>query len=76
MRILLRNPFGVELRQLHVAIKQCDGQQVGKAVVGIFFCMDVGFRTEASTAGVVLSTLNHIGFDAHDVGGIKWVHLV
>ena len=74
--VRLRNSFGVELCRLNIAIKQGNRQQVGKAMIGVFLGMDVGLWTEASTASEVISVLDHIGFDAHDLGGIKWVDLV
>ena len=75
MDVRLRNPFGGELCRLNIAIKQGNRQQVGKAMIGVLFGMDVGLRTEASTASEVISILHHISFDAYDVG-IKWVHFV
>ena len=74
--VRLRNPFGVELCRLNIAIKQGNRQQVGKAMIGVFLGMDVGLWTEASTASEVISVLDHIGFDAHDLGRIKWIDLV
>ena len=76
--VRLRNPFGVELCRLNIAIKQGNRQQVGKAMIGVFLVAyaDVGLWTEASTASEVISVLDHIGFDAHDLGGIKWVDLI
>ena len=45
-------------------------------MIGVFLGMDVGLRTEASTASEVVGVLDHVGFDAHNLGRIKWVHLV
>ena len=39
--IPLRNPAGLELRRLHIAIKECDSHEVGQAVVGILLCVDI-----------------------------------
>jgi hypothetical protein len=74
--ISLRNPFGAELCRLNIAIKQGNRQLVGEAMIGVSLGMDVGLRTEAATASEVISVLGHIGFNAHDLGGIKWMDLV
>ena len=76
MDIWLRNPFGLELCRLNIAIKQGNRQEVGKAMIGVFLRVDVGLRTEASTTSEVISVLHYIGFDARDLGGIKGVDLV
>ena len=76
MDVRLRNPFGVELCRLNIAIKQGNRQQIGEAMIGVFLGMDVGLRTEASTASEVVGVLDYVGFDAHNVGRIKLVHLV
>ena len=75
MDVRLRNSFGVELCQLNIAIKQGNRQQIGKAVIGVFLGMDVGLWTEASTASEVISVLEHVGLDAHDLGRIKGLDL-
>ena len=71
--IRLRNPFGVELRWLEIAINEGDRQQVREAMVGVFLRVDVRFRTEAPTAGEVIGALDRIRFDAGNLGGIKWM---
>ena len=76
MDVSLCNPAGLELCGLHIAIKECDSQEVGEAVVGILLCVDIVFRTESPTPGEIVSVLENISLDAHNVGRIKWVSLV
>ena len=62
--IRLLNPLRVELRQLNIAIKGSDSQQIGKTVIGVFLRVNVGLRTEAPAAGEVVCDLDDVSIDA------------
>src|SRR6202044_3670995 len=48
--VRLGDTRGLELRRLHVAVGERDGQEIWQAVIGVLLRMDVGLRSEAPTA--------------------------
>ena len=64
--ISLRNPAGLELRGLDIAIKECDSQEVGEAMVGVLLCVDIVFRTKSPTPGEIISVLENFSLDAQE----------
>ena len=42
-----RNSAGLELRRPHIAIEECDSDEVGEAVVGVLLRVDIFLWTEA-----------------------------
>jgi hypothetical protein len=74
--VRLRNPAKLELRWLHIAIKEPDRYEVREAVVGSLLGVDIFLWTEAPTPGEIVSDLKDLSIDTRDVGRIKWVSLV
>ena len=58
--VRLRNPAGLELRRLDIAVKERNRQEVRKAVVGVLLGVDVVLGTESSASSEIVSILENI----------------
>jgi hypothetical protein len=74
--VRLRNPAGLELRRLDIAVKERNRQEVRKAVVGVLLGVDVLFWTEASTSHEIVGVQENLSLDAHHSGRIEPMSIV
>ena len=75
LSVRFRNPPTIELRCLDVAVEGGYGEQVGKAMVGIFLRVDIGLGSELPSAGEIIGILEDRRLDAYDIGRIERVGL-